>query len=60
MECDKSCGNAGVNGSQGLGVEYASMPACVRLHLICVYARMSFGLFVSALVRVCVCECGTS
>lgn len=41
MECDKSCGNAGVHSSQSLGAEYVSMPAyvCVCLHLICVCVR---------------------
>lgn len=49
MECDKSCGNAGVHGSQSLGVECMSMPVCVRLRLICVHARMGGGAVLSAL-----------
>lgn len=54
MECDKSCGNAGVHGSQSLGVGCVSMPACVRLCLICVHTRMSFCLSVCACARGCV------
>lgn len=29
MECDKSCGKAGVRGSESQGVDYVSVPACV-------------------------------
>lgn len=42
MECDKSCGNAGVRGSHSRGVEYVSVPLCV-----CVCER--------ACVRACAC-----
>lgn len=45
MECDKSCGNAGVHGSPSPGVECVSVPVCVRLRLICVHARMGVSLY---------------
>lgn len=59
MECDKSCGNAGVHSSQSLGAEYVSMPAyaCVCLHLICVCVpAWVFAFFCVCLhLHVCVC-----
>lgn len=60
MECDKSCGNAGVRGSESQGVEYVSVPACVLASQMCVrvclcmYARMCLCLFC---VYACVCVC---
>ena len=66
MECDKSCGNAGVRGSESQGVEYMSVSACVLASQMCVcvcvclrmYARMCLCLFVLCLcMHVCVCVC---
>lgn len=58
MECDKSCGNAGVRGSESQGVEYVSVPVCVLASQMCVclcmYARMCLCLFC---VHACVCVC---
>lgn len=53
MECDKSCGNAGVRGSESQGVECVSVPACVHAFKMCVCvclrtdALMYLRLFVS-------------
>lgn len=55
MECDKSCGNAGVHGSQSLGVEYVSMPACVSASNMCVRPHELLPFCVSAWVCLCVC-----
>lgn len=50
MECDKSCGNTGVRGSESQGVENVSMPVCV---CVCVCPHV-FGPFY---VYACVCVC---
>ena len=68
MECDKSCGNAGVRGSESQGVEYVSVSACVLASqmcvcvCVCVFANVCPHVFVpfcfvSMHACVCVCVC---
>ncbi len=65
MECDKSCGNAGVRGSESQGVEYVSVPACVLASCVCVCVCVCMSarphVFVPFLcLCLCVCLCVTS
>lgn len=57
MECDKSCGNAGVRGSESRGVEYVSMPVCVLASQMCASANVCPHVFVPFCVSACVCVC---
>lgn len=59
MECDKSCGNAGVRGSESQGVEYVSVSACVLASqmCVCVFAYVCPHVFVPFCVYACMCVC---